>query len=128
MDGERQRIDRFLWHARLVRTRTLAAKLAAAGHVRVNGKRIDAPGRGLKIGDVLTVAISRDVRVLKVIAFAERRGGSAVAGRLYEDLSPPSPTPKPVRADSPAPRLAGSGRPTKRERRALDRLQREFDA
>lgn len=126
MDGERQRVDRFLWHARLVRTRTLAARLAASGHVRVNGKRIDAPGRGLKIGDVLTVAISRDVRVLKVIAFAERRGGSAVAGCLYEDLSPPSP--KPVRAVSPAPRLAGSGRPTKRERRALDRLQRGFDA
>lgn len=126
MDGERQRVDRFLWHARLVRTRTLAAKLTASGHVRVNGKRIDAPGRGLKVGDVLTVAISRDVRVLKVIAFAERRGGSEVAGRLYEDLSPP--TPKPVRAVSPAPRLAGSGRPTKRERRALDRLQRGFDA
>ncbi len=126
MDGERQRVDRFLWHARLVRTRPLAAKLTAAGHVRVNGKRIDAPGRGLKIGDVLTVAISRDVRVLKITAFAERRGGSDAAGRLYEDLSPPSP--KPVRAVSPAPRLAGSGRPTKRERRALDRLQRRFDA
>ena len=126
MDGERQGIDRFLWHARIVRTRTLAAKLAASGHVRVNGKRIDAPGRGLKIGDVLTVAVSRDVRVLKVIAFAERRGGSEVAGRLYEDLSPPAP--KPVRAVSPAPRLAGSGRPTKRKRRAIDRLQRGFDA
>ena len=126
MDGERQRVDRFLWHARLVRTRTLAAKLAATGHVRVNGKRIDAPGRGLKIGDVLTVAISRDVRILKVVAFAERRGGSEVASRLYEDLSPPAT--KPVRVVSPAPRLAGSGRPTKRERRALDRLQRGFDA
>ena len=126
MDGERQRVDRFLWHARLVRTRTLAAKLTAAGHVRVNGKRIDAPGRGLKLGDVLTVAISREVRVLKVIAFAERRGGSELADRLYEDLSPS--TPKPVRAVSPASRLVGSGRPTKRERRALDRLQRGFDS
>ena len=126
MDGERQRIDRFLWHARVVRTRALAAKLAASGHVRVNGKRIDAPGRGLKIGDVLTVAISRDVRVLKIVAFAERRGGDEAAGRLYEDLSPPSP--KPVRSESPAPRQAGSGRPTKRERRALERLQRGFDA
>jgi ribosome-associated heat shock protein Hsp15 len=126
VDGERQRVDRFLWHARVVRTRTLAAKLAAAGHVRVNGKRIDAPGRGLKIGDVLTVAISRDVRVLKVMAFAERRGGSEIAGRLYEDLSPPAS--KPLREPSPAPRLAGSGRPTKRERRALDRLQRGFDS
>ena len=126
MDGERQRVDRFLWHARIVRTRTLAARLAASGHVRVNGKRIDAPGRGLKIGDVLTVAASRDVRVLKVLAFAEHRGGSEMAGQLYEDLSPPLA--KPVRADSPGPRLAGSGRPTKRERRALDRLQRGFDA
>ena len=126
MDGERQRIDRFLWHARVVRTRALAAKLAASGHVRVNGKRIDAPGRGLKIGDVLTVAISRDVRVLKVVAFAERRGGNEAAGRLYEDLSPSSP--KPVRSESPAPWQAGSGRPTKRERRALERLQRGFDA
>jgi ribosome-associated heat shock protein Hsp15 len=126
VDGERQRVDRFLWHARIVRTRTLAARLAASGHVRVNGKRIDAPGRGLKIGDVLTVAVSREVRVLKVLAFAERRGGSEVAGRLYEDLSPPSP--KPERVESPAPRPAGSGRPTKRERRVFDRLQRGFDA
>lgn len=126
MDGERQRVDRFLWHARIVRTRTLAARLAASGHVRVNGKRIDAASWGLKIGDVLTVAVSRDVRVLKVIAFAERRGGSEMARKLYEDLSPPRA--KPARADSPAPRLAGSGRPTKRERRALDRLQRGFDA
>jgi len=126
VDGERQRVDRFLWHARIVRTRTLAAKLAASGRVRVNGKRIDAPGRGLKIGDVLTLAVSRDVRVLKVIAFAERRGSGEVAGKLFEDLSRPSL--RPVRVDSPAPRLAGSGRPTKRERRALDRLQRGVDA
>ena len=75
---------------------------------------------------MLTVAISGGVRVLKVIAFAERRGGSEAASGLYEDLSPPAV--KPERATTAASRPAGSGRPTKRERRALDRLQRGFDA
>ena len=120
MEGERQRVDRFLWHARLARTRTLAAKLAASGHVRVNGRRIDAPGRGLKLGDVLTLASGGRVRVLKVLSFAPRRGGSDTACRLYEDLSPPAPKPE----FPPAPtRPAGHGRPSKRDRRLFERLQ-----
>lgn len=86
MDGTRQRIDRWLWHARLVRTRALAASLAASGHVRVNGQRIAAPGRAVRTGDVLTVALPGSVRVLRVMAFATRRGGSEDAKRLYEDL------------------------------------------
>src|SRR5207248_3017455 len=70
----RQRIDRWLWHARLVRTRSAAAALAAAGYVRVNGARIDAPGRMVRLGDVITVALDHAVRVLKVRGFTERRG------------------------------------------------------
>jgi len=125
VEADRQRVDRFLWHARLIRTRSLAAKLAASGHVRVNGQRIDAPGRALRIGDVLTVTMPGGVRVLKVLAFAPRRGGSADARRLYDDLSP---TPAPKTDVPPAPlRPAGSGRPTKRERRAIERLQRRFE-
>src|SRR6516162_11285298 len=73
----RQRIDRWLWHARLVRTRTAAAALAAAGYVRVNGARIEAPGRMVRAGDVVTVALDRAVRVLKVRGFSERRGAAA---------------------------------------------------
>ena len=64
---DRQRIDKWLWHARVVRTRTAAAALAAAGHVRLNGARVDAPSRAVKAGDVVTVALDRTVRVLKVL-------------------------------------------------------------
>ena len=64
---ERQRIDRWLWHARLVRTRGAAAALAGGGFVRVNGARIDGPGRMVRAGDVITVALDRRVRVVKAL-------------------------------------------------------------
>lgn len=84
---DRQRIDRWLWHARLVRTREAAAKLAASGYVRVNGMRIDAPGRFVRPGDVITVALERTVRVLKVKAFAARRGPAGTGRALYDELT-----------------------------------------
>lgn len=84
---DRQRIDRWLWHARLVRTHGAAAALAGAGYVRVNGARIDAPSRQVRPGDVVTVALDRSVRVLKVRGFIERRGPAATAQDLYEDLT-----------------------------------------
>ena len=84
---DRQRIDRWLWHARLVRTRSAAAALAEAGYVRVNGARIDAPGRMVRTGDVVTVALDRVVRVLKVRGFSERRGHAAAGHDLYDDLT-----------------------------------------
>jgi ribosome-associated heat shock protein Hsp15 len=83
---DRQRIDRWLWHARVVRTRTAAADLAAAGYVRVNGQRIDAASRTVHLGDVITVSLAHGVRVLKVIGFAERRGPSTQAQALYQAL------------------------------------------
>ena len=86
---DRQRIDKWLWHARVVRTRTAAAELATAGHVRINGRRIDAPSRAVRPGDVVTVALDRAVRVLKVVAFAERRGSADDARALCEALAPP---------------------------------------
>lgn len=87
MAGDRQRIDRWLWNARVVRTRTAAAALVVAGHVRVNGNRMMAPGRDVKWGDVVTVALHGGVRVLKVTGVAERRGDAAAASQLYEELS-----------------------------------------
>ncbi len=86
-EHDRQRIDRWLWHARLVRTRAAAAALASAGYVRVNGARIDAPGRTVRTGDVITVALDRAVRVLKVTGFIERRGPTEGGQRLYEELT-----------------------------------------
>jgi ribosome-associated heat shock protein Hsp15 len=85
-DVERQRIDRWLWHARLVRTRGAAAALAGSGYVRVNGARINAPGRMIRAGDVITIALDRGVRVLKVIGFVDRRGPAPSAAALYQDV------------------------------------------
>jgi ribosome-associated heat shock protein Hsp15 len=83
---QRQRLDKWLWHARVVKARSSAAALVAAGHVRVNGFREQAPGHGLKVGDVLTISLDRTVRVLQVIGFSERRGDAAAATELYADL------------------------------------------
>jgi ribosome-associated heat shock protein Hsp15 len=83
---DRQRLDKFLWHARVVKARTSAAQLVEKGHVRVNGVRETSPGHAVKLGDVLTVGLDRSVRVLKVIGFSERRGDAAAARVLYEDL------------------------------------------
>lgn len=88
---ERQRIDRWLWHARLTRTRGAAARLAGSGHVRVNGTRIDTPGRLVRAGDVVTVALQRTVRVLEIKGFVERRGPAGSGADLYEDLEHDQP-------------------------------------
>jgi ribosome-associated heat shock protein Hsp15 len=118
---DRQRIDKWLWHARVVRTRSAAAALADAGLVRINGARIDMSSRPVRPGDVVTVALDRNVRILKVKGYAERRGSAEIARGLYEDLTPAAPA---VPAVPPAgERDEGSGRPTKRERRETDRLK-----
>ena len=83
---DRQRLDKWLWHARVVKARTSAAELVGSGHVRINGTREKSPGHGVKLGDVVTVALDNSVRVMKVIGFAERRGDAASARVLYEDL------------------------------------------
>ncbi|WP_081502952.1 RNA-binding S4 domain-containing protein [Bradyrhizobium sp. YR681] len=80
-------MDKWLWHARVVKARTSAAELVESGHVRVNGSREKSPGHAIKIGDVITVALDRTVRVLKVVAFNEKRGDAASARVLYEELS-----------------------------------------
>ena len=87
MDLDRQRIDKWLWHARVVRTRTDAADLAAAGFVRLNGRRMTAAAHPVRIGDVVTLALDRSVRVLRVEGFCERRGAAAAARALYQDLT-----------------------------------------
>jgi ribosome-associated heat shock protein Hsp15 len=85
--AERQRLDKWLWFARVVKTRSLAARLVAEGHVRLNARRIETPAKGVVPGDVLTIALERNVRVLKVIGPGTRRGAYAEAKLLFEDLS-----------------------------------------
>ncbi|MGY8679940.1 S4 domain-containing protein [Bradyrhizobium sp. UFLA05-153] len=80
-------MDKWLWHARVVKARTSAAELVESGHVRVNGVRETSPGHAIKVGDVLTIALDRTVRVMKVVAFTERRGDANSARVLYEELN-----------------------------------------
>jgi ribosome-associated heat shock protein Hsp15 len=121
---DRQRIDKWLWHARVVRTRSAAAALAASGHVRVNGQRIDGASRPVRAGDVVTVALDRSVRILKVVAFAERRGPAESVHDLVEDLTP-APAPSSATPPAAGARHPGSGRPTKRDRRAIAHMRGE---
>lgn len=88
---ERQRLDKWLWHARVVKARTSAAELIEAGHVRINGAREKSPGHAVKSGDVLTIALDNSVRILRVCGFSERRGDAAAGRALYEDLQKARP-------------------------------------
>lgn len=116
-----QRIDKWLFFARVVKSRSLAARLVQTGGVRVNSAKIDQPAFPVKTGDGLTISLERRVLVYRVLLPGARRGPAEEARTLYEDLTPP-PVPKEERMDV-APREAGSGRPTKRERRLTDRLR-----
>jgi ribosome-associated heat shock protein Hsp15 len=86
---DRQRLDKWLWHARVVKTRTDAAALVAKGRVRINGARQTSPGHAVKDGDVLAIALDARVRILKVAGFSERRGDASAARAIYLDLQPP---------------------------------------
>ena len=86
MREDRQRLDKWLWFARFVKSRTLAAKLVDDGFVRVNGQRADSPAKALAVGDVLTVAIARTTAVVRVEALGTRRGPAAEAKQLYSEL------------------------------------------
>jgi ribosome-associated heat shock protein Hsp15 len=117
---DRQRIDKWLWHTRVVRTRSAAAELVSSRLVRLNGERVTAPSRLVRADDVITVALDRQVRIMKVVGFTERRGGAEAGRVLYADLTPlPPPRDESLKV---AAREPGSGRPTKRDRRVIDRL------
>ena len=85
--NDRQRIDKWLWHARMVRTRSDAAALVQAGYVRINSAKVSAHGHPVRLGDVVTLALDRSVRILKVEGFCDKRGDAPAARRLYLDLS-----------------------------------------
>ena len=117
-----QRLDKWLWHARFFKTRTLAAKICNGGHVRSGGASISKAHHPVRVGDVLTFAQGRYIRVVKVLAIGARRGPATEARQLYEDLKPPEAS-QAMPADPGARRPAGSGRPTKKERRHIERLR-----
>lgn len=83
---ERLRIDKWLWHARLAKTRGLAADLVTGRKVRVNGARIEKPGRAVGPGDVLTISVGGRIRLLRVLGCGTRRGPASEAAELFLDL------------------------------------------
>jgi ribosome-associated heat shock protein Hsp15 len=127
LGGDKQRIDKWLFFARAVKSRSIAAKLASGGHVKINERTSDGADNPVRIGDVLTIRLERQVFVWKVLGLGERRGPAPEAQLLYVDLTP-------VKADTDhiskeAQRNPGSGRPEKKERRAMERLRSEiFDS
>lgn len=128
-----QRLDKWLWYARQAKTRTLAAGLVTAGKIRVNRLKVEKPSQLVRPGDVITSNARKQVRVLKVVALGIRRGPSAEAAALFQDLTPQTAgrevlgkgeagnDPGPQVA-APGQRLRGSGRPTKRDRRLIGKL------
>ena len=114
-EGDRRRIDKWLWYARLAKTRTAAQALATSGRVRVNRERNSSASRPIKVGDVLTVAFDAVVKVLRVTALGERRGPASEARLLFEDLTPPP-------AEAEPPKARAGPRPSKRDRRRFESI------
>jgi ribosome-associated heat shock protein Hsp15 len=115
------RVDKWLWAARVFKTRSQAAVACDGGKVDVNDEAAK-PARRVRAGDLVSITLPRGRRrILKVAALGDRRGSAAVARALFEDLTPPEP---PRARQAPPPwRPPGTGRPTKRQRRDLERLR-----
>lgn len=108
---DRIRIDKWLWHARLCKTRGLAASVVSGGRLRLNGQRIEKPGRAVGPGDVLTLRLAGQVRVLRILACGTRRGPAPEAATLYEEIGPAGETAVPGEAsvqEDPSADSAGS--------------------
>ncbi len=118
------RIDKWLWYARILKTRTLAASCVKSGKVRVNQEKISSASRMVLIDDVLTVTLGQQIMVLKILQLGARRGPASEAQLLYEDLSPApvkrTPLTRPLKQ---AVREEGAGRPTKKQRREMGRFR-----
>ena len=117
---EAVRVDKWLWAARLFKTRGLASHACAAGHVKCNGQSAKA-SRVVRPGDKLDVLTPGGRRIVSVLGIHDKRGPAPVARTLYEDQTPPEMRQPP--ADPLGLRDRGTGRPTKRDRRVLRELR-----
>ncbi len=120
MEQDAVRVDRWLWAARFFKTRSQATAACAGGKVDVNGEAA-RPARLVRPGDLVQVTLPGGRRIARVAALSGRRGPAPTARALYEDLTPPPPPG--ARAALPPLRPPGAGRPTKRERRRIERLR-----
>ncbi|KAF4407525.1 MULTISPECIES: RNA-binding S4 domain-containing protein [Streptomyces] len=114
------RVDSWIWSVRLVKTRSAAAAACRGGHVRVNGDRVK-PAHPVKPGDEVRLRHAGRERIVKVTRTVRKRVGAPVAAECLIDMSPPPPAP--AEAAAVPRRDRGTGRPTKRDRREMDRLR-----
>ncbi|MBB3353946.1 RNA-binding protein [Rhizobium sp. L9] len=125
--GSRQRIDKWLFFTRVVKSRSLAQSHVQSGHVRINGERCSHPSQTVKPGDRVELTLERRDVILIVRLAGERRGPYEEARLLYDDQSLPPDETKRLTPFEQATRATGTGRPTKKERRAIDRLMSDED-
>ncbi len=124
MTNQTIRVDKWLWFARFFKSRNQASKMCISGKIRLNNRLIQKANSTLKKGDVLTFPKEDNVRVIKVISLANRRGPAKEAVNLFKDLEPPKKIRMKKRYISNfAIREPGTGRPTKANRRAIDKLR-----
>jgi ribosome-associated heat shock protein Hsp15 len=116
------RLDKWLWFARKVKTRSKATRLVRDGKIRVNRDKVSKASHTIRVGDVVTATISTRVLVLEILQLGNRRGPAVDAELLYKDLTP-APIPQAAIRPRRPEREKGSGRPTKRERRQTDKLR-----
>ena len=117
-----QRIDVWLWYGRFYKTRSLANRMVRGGKVRLNGKVCKKSSTPVSAEDVLIFSRADDLLIVKIRAFALRRGSASDAKNLYEDLTPVLEKRETKKVIFTSNRERGAGRPTKNERRAIDRL------
>lgn len=117
------RLDKWLWAVRLFKTRALATEACAAGHVQVNGQRAK-PGRTVHPGEMIVAQVGEVRRTVRVLSGLDRRVGAKALAPYLEDLTPAEELSKPreARLEPLFHRPKGAGRPTKRERRLLERM------
>jgi ribosome-associated heat shock protein Hsp15 len=125
--GTRQRIDKWLFFARMAKSRSIAQALINSNNVRVNGDLVSQSSFQVKPGDQVTLKLERRDLVLVVKTGGDRRGPFEEARLLYDDLTPPREEVEKLTLFEQAQRLRGSGRPTKKQRRETDRLYPDLD-
>lgn len=125
MSEDGLRLDKWLWFSRFCKSRSIAAALCTGGRIRLSGRVVAKASQTVRPGDVLTFPLGPHVRVIEVCALGTRRGPATEAQTLYRDLDPPSARPPAPTVPAIAEREPGAGRPTKADRRAIDKLMGE---
>ena len=120
-----QRLDKWLWHARFAKTRSTAQRMVQAGKVRIDREKTNSASRQIRPGNVLTIAMARDIKVVEILDIAQRRNAFSQARLLYDDLTPKQEEKSSsTKSEEIADGMSSTGRPTKHQRKQIIQLKR----